>query len=331
MKCPLASQSWPPQSQDKGSWSPHQRHAVHWWCSSDDPHPAGAAGTDGPFLSGLQALRTTHQSQGNQCPGAGYTGTASQHYQWLWAWCRWTVHISWLHRHWQPLLGHWDWQEDWEGRHNTCSPHFTSVDQPQTDSEDQDGRVQCLCRQHTNERQRDVDHICQTGEKTQLLPPEKHLLYPGHILARQCPTPRSCPKPTSQACLPCSDSAGCVGWVISTAWRMAVSQKTFLWRAGIWKENQRLPTAALQGCLQERHKSTWHQHSPRRIFQPTTWGGEVLWTNTSSQGKRSWWTQKQGKGPADRSTTPTDHTQMRLMQPRLLLPHQSLQPQATLQ
>ena len=31
-------------------------------------------------------------------------------------------------------------------------------------------------------------------------------------------------------------------------------------RVGIWKENQRPPTAALQGCLQERHNSTQHQH-----------------------------------------------------------------------
>ena len=59
-----------------------------------------------------------------------------------------------------------------------------SVDQPQTDSEDQDGHVQCLCCQHTDVRQWDVDHICQTGEKTQFLPPEKHPLYPWHILAR---------------------------------------------------------------------------------------------------------------------------------------------------
>ena len=40
-----------------------------------------------------------------------------------------------------------------------CSPHFTSVDQPQTDSEDQDGRVQCLCCQHTDVRRRDMDHM----------------------------------------------------------------------------------------------------------------------------------------------------------------------------
>ena len=57
--------------------------------------------------------------------------------------------------------------------------------EPQTDSEDQDGRVQCLCRQLTDIRQRDVDHICQTGKKTQFLPPEKHPPYPCNILPRQ--------------------------------------------------------------------------------------------------------------------------------------------------
>ena len=47
------------------------------------------------------------------------------------------------------------------------------------------------------------------------------------ICWQECPTPRSCPKPTFQACSPCSDSAGCVGWVMFTAWRMAATQKTF--------------------------------------------------------------------------------------------------------
>ena len=50
-------------------------------------------------------------------------------------------------------------KRDWESSHNTCSPHFTSVDQPQIDSEDQDGSVQYLCRQQTDVRQRDVDHM----------------------------------------------------------------------------------------------------------------------------------------------------------------------------
>ena len=103
-----AFQSWPPQSQDKGSWSSHQRHAVRGQCSSDDPHPAGAAGTDWPLLSGLQGLRTSHQSEEDKCPGQGYNGTANHHHRWLWARCRSTVHISWLHHHQQPLPGHWD-------------------------------------------------------------------------------------------------------------------------------------------------------------------------------------------------------------------------------
>ena len=62
---------------------------------------------------------------------------------------------------------------------------------------------------------------CLTGENTQLLPPEK---YPGKT---ECPTPMSCIEPTFHAPSPCSDSAGCVGWVMSTTWKMAVSQSTF--------------------------------------------------------------------------------------------------------
>ena len=71
--------------------------------------------------------------------------------------------------------------------------------------------VHSACHQHTDVRQQDVNHMCQTGEKTQSLPPEKHLPYPWHIMARQCPTPRSCPEPTFQACSLCSDSAGYIG------------------------------------------------------------------------------------------------------------------------
>ena len=58
-----AVQSWLPQSQDKGSWSPHQRHAVRGRCSSDDPHPPGATDIDGSFLLDLQGFRTNHQSE----------------------------------------------------------------------------------------------------------------------------------------------------------------------------------------------------------------------------------------------------------------------------
>ena len=80
-------------------------------------------------------------------------------------------------------------------------------------------------------------------------------------------------------------------------------QRHSLWRVGIWKENQRPPTAALQGCLQETWKHSTSTLSPGRALQPTAWGGEALWTNPSSQGKRSWWTQKLGKGPTERSAT----------------------------
>ena len=199
--------------------------------------------------------------------------------------------------------------EDWKGSHNTCSPHFMSVDQPQTDSEDQDGSVQCLCYQHTDVRQRDVNHICQTGEKTQFLPPEKHPPYPWHILAKtECPTLRSCPEPTFQAYSPCSDSADCVGWGMSTAQRMAASQKTFSMKS--WHlegDPNAAPSCTTRMSAREAWKHLTSTPSPGRTLQLTTWCGESLWTNTSRQGKRSWWMQKLEKGPTERSTkTPTD-------------------------
>ena len=50
------------------------------------------------------------------------------------------------------------------------------------------------------------------------------------------------PQPTSQACSLCSDSAGCFGWEMSTAWRMAASQKTFFMES--WH---------LEGCPEAAH------------------------------------------------------------------------------
>ena len=62
-------------------------------------------------------------------------------------------------------------------------------------------------------------------------------------------------------------------------------------------------------------KSTVWQQVNRK--SPAGKVGCSLWTNTSSQGKRSWWTQKLEKGPAERSvTTPTDqrpHTNVTLV------------------
>ena len=57
------------------------RHAARGRCSSDDSHPAGAAGTDGPFLSGLQVFQADHKSKEDKRPGVGYSGTASHHHR----------------------------------------------------------------------------------------------------------------------------------------------------------------------------------------------------------------------------------------------------------
>ena len=193
-----------------------------------------------------------------------------------------------------------------------------SMDQPQTNSEDQDGSVECLYCQHTDVRQRDVDHIYQRGEKTQFLPSEKHPPYPWHILARHVH-----PAQTSQAAL----AGACPphgGWLHP--------KRHSLWRVGIWKEIQRPPIAALKGRLQERHESTRHQrlgpcsrpHDVEKHSEPTPQvrGREAGERRSGKKGLQ--------KGAQQLQQT-RDHTQMRLLRQRLFLPHRFLQPQATLQ
>ena len=101
----------------------------------------------------------------------------------------------------------------------------------------------------------DASHSRLVG--TQFLPSEKHPPYPWHILARQSvqhrgpvpsqPSKHGHPAQTAQAAL----AGACLphgGW--------PHLKRHSLWRVGIWKEIQRPPTSALQGCLQERHEST---------------------------------------------------------------------------
>ena len=136
-----------------------------------------------PLLLGLPRL--DHQPEKDQRPGTRYRNTTSHHHRWLWAWCGPSVHVPWLHHHQQLLTGCGDWQENREGSQDPCMPHNTHVDQPQADSEDQNGSVQCLCHQHTAIRQRDVDHVCQARKASEHLPNEKHLPHPGNIVAWQ--------------------------------------------------------------------------------------------------------------------------------------------------
>ena len=67
------------------------------------------------------------------------------------------------------------------------------------------------------------------------------------------------------------------------------------------------PTAAHSCATRMSARKTWKHltstPSPGRTLQPTAWCGEAPWTNTSRQGKRSWWMQKQEEGPAERSAT----------------------------
>ena len=111
------------------------------------------------------------------------------------------------------------------------------------------------------------------------------LAYPGKT---ECPTPRSYPELAFQACSPCSDSAGCFGWGMSTAWRMAASQKTFSMESWHLEGD---PKAAHNCATRMSSRETWkHLTStpiPGRTLQPTAWCGEAPWTNTSRQGKEA--------------------------------------------
>ena len=135
------------------------------------------------------------------------------------------------------------------------------------------------------------------------------LAYPGKT---ECPTPRSCPEPTLRACSPCSNNAGCVGWGMSTAWRKAVFQKTFSMDSWHLEGD---PKAAHNCATRMSAREAWKHLTSTpihgRTLLPTAWCGEAPWTNTSRQGERSWWMQKQEEGSAERSaTTPTDHRQL---------------------
>ena len=123
-------------------------------------------------------------------------------------------------------------------------------------------------------------------------------------------------------------------WCVENVFCLS-STRHSLWRVGIWKENQRPPTAAVQGCLQERHEITPHQHrvlggpcsrqhDVEKHSEPTPQvrGREVCECRSRKKGLQ--------KGAQQLQQT-RDLTQMRLLRQRLLLPHRSLQPQATLQ
>ena len=110
-----------------------------------------------------------------------------------------------------------------------------------------------------------------------------------------------------------------------------------LGRVGIWKKNQRLPTAALQlqGCLQERHESTWHQHRVLGRLCSRPHDVEKYSEPTSQdRGRDAGECRNRRKGMqkgVQQLQQTRDHTQMWLLWQRLFLPHLSLQPQATLQ
>ena len=104
------------------------------------------------------------------------------------------------------------------------------------------------------------------------------------------------------------------------------------WRVGIWKEIQRPPRAVVQGCLQERHESTWHQH--RVLGGPCSRPHDMEKRSEQDRRKEAGECRSTKKGlnkGAQQFQQTRDHTQTRLLRQRLFLPHRSLHQQATLQ
>ena len=132
-----------------------------------------------------------------------------------------------------------------------------------------------------------------------------HLRSICRILGISWKKQRSCPDSTFQACPSYLDSTSCVGWVMSTAWRMTASQKTYFMES--WHVGGELKAAHSCPTRMSAREHSISALNPGRTLQLTAWGGEALWTNTLSQTKRSFWMQKLEKGPTERSaTTPTD-------------------------
>ena len=120
----------PPQSQDKGTQGSHQGNAVCRWRSSCDPHPGGTPVINVLLLTGLQGLRSDHQSEEEEFTGTGQKSSTGHCHRRLWTRCCLSGHLHRLHHHWQPLLGCRNQQGDWEGSFISRPSHGSSVTRP---------------------------------------------------------------------------------------------------------------------------------------------------------------------------------------------------------
>ena len=181
-----------------------------------------------------------------------------------------------------------------------------------------------------------MDHICQTGEKTQFLPPEKHTPYPWHILARQSvqhrgPVPSQPfkyfhPAQTAQAafagaCLPHG------GWLHSkrhSQWRMAFERRPKCSPQLRYKDVCKRDMKALDVNIE-----SWEDLATELMMWRSTLN---QYLKTREENLMNAEVGKKGlrKGAQQLQQT-RDYTQMRLLRQRMFLSHRSLQPQATLQ
>ena len=130
------------------------------------------------------------------------------------------------------------------------------LDEPQIDSKDKDGSVQCLCHQHTDVQQRDMDHIYYARQEKRLN--SFHPRSIRHILGISWLDRVSNAEVLSQAT--CQSMFTLLRklrlrW-LGHVYRSEDGQKTFFMESWHLEENQKPPTAALQRCLQESHENT---------------------------------------------------------------------------
>ena len=128
------------------------------------------------------------------------------------------------------------------------------MDTPQADNENKSGSLQCLCHQHAAIRQRDMNYVCQTGEKTQHLPPVQRrgpvsCWLSQYVHSVQAALAGSCPRHG----------------------RWLHPKRHPLWIAGIMGDWP--PTAAIQERLHERHDGARHGYSI--LGGPCRWPHEV--------------------------------------------------------
>ena len=159
-------------------------------------------------------------------------------------------------------------------------------------------------------------------------------MHTWHLMARQgdqhwCPVSHWPPHHVH----PAETMLAVLAWPCLPYGGLLNSKRHPLQRAYLRAEKHWLPTAEVQGCIQERHEGTWHQHQflggpchrPHQLEKHTSQTAADWQKEADSCGSREVNLQK-GNG----SQQTRVNAQMQPIQPRLPISHWSLQPQEAL-